>query len=318
MRLPLRMSALALLAGWLALALPTGLAAAQTSPLSPAAPISPPSPVTPPTPPSAQAQLHRYPRITEVRLRDLAAIVIVHPENRTDIAVSVINPGPLRMPEVRAGGRRVTIDGKLRRQISSCRGNGERFEANIARVGRLMARQLPTVMIHTPQNVVVSGGGAVRLHVERAEDVFVHLEGCGESDIESVENEADITVSGHMDVRVYEAGEATVRVAGEGDVVLGLVREGLTASLAGEGDLIAARVDGPTNIAIQGEGDVTIRDGRATVLSAVIAGDGDFTHGGSAERLDVVIIGSGDVRVRRVDGEITRRVFGSGDVVVGR
>jgi hypothetical protein len=42
------------------------------------------------------------------------------------------------------------------------------------------------------------------------------------------------------------------------------------------------------------------------------------THNGSAETLDAVIVGDGDVRVRRVDGEISRRVFGDGDVIVGR
>lgn len=304
MRLPMRACATAAAAGLWALALP---GAAQLLPIAP-----------PPPQIAAPAAQLRFPRASEVRLRDLAAIVIVRPENRTDISVAIVNPGPLRAPEARGSGRRVTIDGKLHRRIGGCRARGDRFEATIARLGRVSASQLPTVIVRTPQNVVLSGGGAVRLRVGRADRVSVRLEGCGEADLEGVENAADISVSGDIDVLVHDAGQASVRVAGSGEVVLGVVREGLVASLAGAGDLVAARVDGPTNIAIQGAGDVTIRDGRASVLSVVIAGSGDVTHGGSAERLDAVIVGSGDVRVRRVDGEVSRRVFGSGDVSVGR
>jgi hypothetical protein len=255
---------------------------------------------------------------TELRLRDVAARIIIRPENRTDISVSITNTGPLPAPEVRGAGRRVTIDGKLRRQITSCAVDDGDFEAVIARFGRLGESRLPLIEVRTPQTVIVNGNGAVRMHVGRAENATIRLEGCGEADLESVEEAASLTVSGDMNLRAYDVGEASVRVAGTGEVVLGVVRDGLAASLAGEGDLTAARVDGPTNIAVQGEGDVTIRSGRATVLSVVIAGEGDVTHNGSAETLDAVIVGDGDVRVRRVDGEISRRVFGDGDVIVGR
>ena len=43
-----------------------------------------------------------------------------------------------------------------------------------------------------------------------------------------------------------------VSLAGDGDVTLGAVRQGLTASIAGEGDLTVTRADGPVSIAIQG------------------------------------------------------------------
>ena len=312
--MPLHLRSLAVAGCLWALA---GPALAQTPP-----PVPPPTPVPAvphiaPLPRLPQpAQQFRFPRSTELRLRDLAAIVVVRPENRADIAVAIVNTGPLPAPEARSAGRRVTIDGKLRRRIEGCRASGDRFQVSINRVGRVDSSQLPTVIVRTPQNVVISGGGAVRLHVGRAEDVTVRLEGCGQADLESVEGAADISASGDIDIRAYDTGEASVRVSGDGEVVLGVVREGLAASIAG-GDLTAARVDGDTNIAIQGDGDVTIRAGRADNLSVVIAGKGDFTHGGSAESLDAVIIGSGDVRVRRVDGEINRRIFGSGDVQVG-
>lgn len=270
-------------------------------------------------PASAQsvAPWGRYAAARQVELRDVVAIVHVTPENRTDVAVSISNPGPLRAPQMRMRGDRLVIDGAMRRQIRSCTVRGEGFTVATARNGRLERPQIMTVNIRVPQAAAVSAGGAVRLHMAPAQSTALRLSGCGDADIERINDQADIAVSGSPDVRVYEAGSATIAVAGAGDVTLGVVRDGLTGSIAGSGDLVAARVDGPVNIAIQGSGGVTIRDGRATTLSVAIAGSGDVVHNGSAERLDAVILGSGDVHVRRVDGEVTRRVLGSGEVRVG-
>lgn len=273
--------------------------------------------------PEAQAArartLTRYQAASEVQLRDIAAIVRVIPESRTDVAVGIINPGTLPAPDYRVSRRRLTIDGRLNRQIRNCRVlDGNQFEVTTARQGRVTGEALPVLELRVPQNATISAGGAVRLHVATAQSARIRLDGCGDADIERVEEKVELSVSGSQDVRLYEAGEATVTIAGSGDVVLGAVHDGLTVSVAGSGDVTAARVDGPTSIAVQGSGDVTIRDGRATTLSVVVAGGGDITHGGSAQSLDAVILGGGDVRVRHVDGEINRRVLGGGDVVVGR
>ena len=283
------------------LAVSTGPAVAQTAPAEPA---------------SVARQWARF-EVAEVTLREVAALVRVRPEDRVDVAVSIANEGPLLTPELRVSRGRLVIDGKLRRQIRSCRVNGSDFEVVTGRQGRLHAAQLPVIELRVPQHAVVSAGGAVRLHLAPAQTAEVRLNGCGDADIVNVAGAADISVSGAGDLRLYEAGQADVRVAGAGDVIVGVVRSGLAVSIAGAGDFTAARADGPTSIALQGAGDVTIRDGRATTLSVVIAGSGDVTHNGSAERLDAVILGAGDVRVRSVSGEVTRRVVGGGEVVVG-
>lgn len=263
--------------------------------------------------------LTRYQTASEVQLRDIAAIVRVIPENRTDVALGVVNPGALPALQYRVSRRRLIINGQLNRQIRSCRVlGGNEFEVTTARQGRVSGAALPVLELRVPQSVTVSAGGAVRLHVAPAQSARIRLDGCGDADVERVEDEVELSVSGSSDVRLYEAGEATVTIAGSGDVVLGAVHDGLTVSVAGSGDVTAARVDGATSIAVQGSGDVTIREGRATTLSVVVAGGGDIVHGGSAQSLDAVVVGGGDVRVRHVDGEINRRVLGGGDVVVGR
>ena len=274
---------------------------------------------TPPVPTAPTAHVwQRYADAREVQLRDVAAIVRIVPENRTDIALAIVNDGPLRDPEVRVRGERLTVDGKMRGQIRSCRVRGQDFEVITARNGRLNGAQLLVIDVRVPQNAIVSAGGAVRLHMGPSQSARVHLGGCGEADIERVADAAEIAIAGAPDLRLYEAGAATISVAGSGDVVLGVVRDGLTASIAGAGDLTVARADGAIEIAVQGAGDVVIRDGHATTMTVAIAGAGDVVHNGSADRLDAAIVGAGDVRVRRVDGQVTRRVLGVGEVIVGR
>jgi hypothetical protein len=288
------------------------LAAAQTPPTPPVAPVAPTFTLTAPS-------YARYERATEVQLRDVVAYVRVRPENRSDISVAVINTGPLAAPRFRMSGRRLIVDGGLRRQIRDCQVDGANgFEVRTARNGVLRGNQIPTIELRVPQNAVVAAGGAVRLRMAPALAATVRVDGCGDADIERVAESAEISISGSPDVRVFDVGELEAALAGAGDMNVGLVRAGLTVSVAGSGEFAAARVDGETNIALQGSGDVLIRDGRATTLSIAIAGSGDVTHNGTAESLDAAIFGSGDVRVRSVEGETSRSVIGSGEVIVGR
>lgn len=262
--------------------------------------------------------LTRFANANEIQLRDIAGFVRVIPENRNDVAIGFVNAGALPPPDYRMSRRRLIVDGNLRRQIRNCRVVGaDGFEVQTTRYGRLTGAALPIIEVRVPQNAVVGVSGAVRLQVAPSQAAQIRLDACGDADIARVQDEAEIAISGSQDVRLYEAGEATVSIAGSGDATLGVVHSGLTASIAGSGDVTVARADGPTSIAIQGSGDVSIREGDATSLSVVIAGGGDVSHGGSARTLDAVILGGGDVRVRHVEGEINRRVLGGGEVVVG-
>jgi hypothetical protein len=190
-----------------------GPALAQTPPAHPAPPAAAAAP-------AAQAW-QRFAEAEEVQLRDVAAIVRVTPENRTDVALAIANGGPLRDPEVRVRGERLVVDGKLRRQIRSCRVRGQDFEVTTGANGRLRGADLLVIDLRVPQSAVVSAGGAVRLHMAPSQSAQVRLDGCGEADIERVADAAEISVAGGPDVRLYEAGTATVSVAGSGDVVVG-------------------------------------------------------------------------------------------------
>lgn len=274
------------------------------------------------TQPAAQAveslNWRRYPNAREVQLRDVAALVVVTPELRADVAVAITNHGSLQTPELRSRGRRLQIDGRLRRQIGACRVvEGGGFEAEVNDAWHA-GEHLPTIHLRVPRDAVIAARGATQLRMGRADSADIRLDGCGDADLEGVDGDADVSVSGDRPrVRLYDAGRASIRIAGDGDIVLGVVRRSLAVSIAGEGNVVAAHADGPTTIAIQGDGDVTVREGRAAPLSVAILGDGNVVHGGEADRLDVAIFGAGDVRVREVTGAVTRRVLGDGNVVIG-
>lgn len=284
-----------------------------------------PQPPTPPAPPAPSAVVleapsySRYEAAREVQLRDVAAFVRVRPETRRDVSVAIINQGPLAPPRLRVSGDRLVIDGGLRRQIGACSVSGaDGFTVRTRRGQTLSTAEIPIIELRVPRDVVLSVNGAARLRVGPSDRAEIQFSGCGDADIERVAGAVDISLSGTPDLRLYDAGEVTAAVAGQGDVVLGVARRGLTLSIAGSGDFIASRVDGPTSIAIQGAGDVLIREGRASAMSVAIAGAGDVTHNGSAERLDVTIFGAGDVHVREVTGEVNRRILGGGEVIIGR
>lgn len=282
-------------------------AAAQTAPAAPAAPTT-----------VETRSWQRYPAAREVQLRDVAAIVRVTPENRTDVAISITQRGPLPAPELRMRGDRLVVDGRLRRQIRECGTRNDPRAVTTSRHGRVAGDQLAIIDVRVPQSVVFAANGAAFVSIGQAQSGRVALDGCGDADIGNVADEIELAVAGGSEVRLHGAGSAEIAVAGGGDVTIGVIRNGANIAIAGAGDIVAARIDGPTSIAVQGAGDVTIRDGRATSLSVAIMGAGDLVHNGSAERLDAAILGAGDIRVRSVDGEINRRVLGAGEVVVGR
>lgn len=259
----------------------------------------------------------RYAGAREVQIRDVAAVIVITPENRADVAIAIENSGPLSAPEVRLSGRRLILDGRLRGQIRSCHAQVEAFTVTTRRRGRLQTSQLPTIRVRAPQDAVIAAGGAYVLRLAPSQSAHLNFGGCGFAAVARVEDEAEVRVGGNVNVQIEEAGELSLASAGASDIAVGVVRDGFTLSVAGSSDVSVVRADGPTSIAVQGSGDVEIAGGRATSLSIAVAGSGDVRHQGSARELDAVVVGSGDVSVRSVDGEISRRVIGSGEVRTG-
>lgn len=263
----------------------------------------------------------------EVEINHAVARVVVIPENRSDIQVSV-EQGSVGLPpiEVRRRGDDVIIDGGLRRRIQNCNGGGQ-FVSDPTRMppgvrvtvrdhGTVEMSEAPLIIIRTPMDVDVDAGGAVWGAIGRAESVELGSGGCGDWSVANTEGALSIAVGGSGDVRAGTARSLDVAVGGSGDVRTGAVTSADLA-IGGSGDITVASIDGPADIAIGGSGEVRIDGGRASAMDIAIGGSGTVIFAGEAGDVDATIAGSGDIRLGRVTGRIERVILGSGDIRVG-
>ncbi|WP_395674283.1 GIN domain-containing protein [Phenylobacterium sp.] len=254
----------------------------------------------------------------EVKIRDAAARVTVIPESRSDILVEVVRANPDLPIRIRQERNVTLVDGRLGARIGGCRGEGGSARVHVRGHGQVPVAQLPQVVIRTPMDVKVEASGAVFGVVGRAASVDLAHGGCGDWTLANVRGDLKLNQAGSGDTLAGSAGSARIRLAGAGDVSLRAVASGLKLDLAGSGDIVAASASGPVDISLAGSGEVRIAGGRATALSASVAGSGDVVYEGEADSLRARVAGSGDIRVRRVRGEVARSVIGSGQVSVGR
>jgi hypothetical protein len=256
----------------------------------------------------------------ELEIEDAVARVVVVPEARQDIQVSVTRgaPGlpPLTVRQVRSG---VKVEGGLGRRIEGCDGRDGATSVRVRGVGRIPVTDLPLITARVPMNVEVSTeDSAVFGSIGRTQSLKLGSGGCGTWRAANVAGAAEISVAGSGDVMVGSVRQAELNVAGSGDLRLGPVGGSLEANIAGSGDIRVASVGGSVEANIAGSGDVVIESGRTGPVSASIAGSGDVRVAGAAASVNASIVGSGDVRVQQVSGSVRRSIMGSGDVIVGR
>jgi hypothetical protein len=254
----------------------------------------------------------------ELEIENAAARVVVIPEARSDVQVSV-TPGRVGLPQLQIQRTRagVEIDGGLRRRIEGCNTHNGLTTVRIDGVGRVPLADLPVVTARVPLNADVSASGAVWGSIGRTNNLDLASAGCGEWRAANVAGQVEVSAAGSGGVYVGSSRSAQVSLAGSGDVRLGPVAGPLRASMAGSGDIRAVSVSGALEASIAGSGDVVVEQGRTGPLEANIVGSGDVRVPGAAS-LNASIMGSGDVRVGEVAGSVRRSVMGSGDVVIGR
>ncbi len=254
---------------------------------------------------------------TELVIRDAAARVVVVPQDRSDIQIEVTQPAS-SLPRLtqRREGDRLILDGGLGRNVN-CRGGRDRPTEVSGRFGTVSIDQAPRIIARVPRNVRVSGGPAVFGDIGRSASVELNAAGCGDWTVANTSGGLDVNSAGSGEVRAGSAASAEVNIGGSGTVRMQAVSGPLTAAIGGSGDVHAASVNGPVRTRIAGSGDVRVNGGQASELRVDIAGSGDVRFAGRAERVEANIVGSGDVRVLQA-GSVSRRVMGSGNVVVGR
>lgn len=271
----------------------------------------------------------------EVTIRNAVARVIVIPEDRADVGVE-ITPGSAGLPELRLErrGGQVRIDGGLGRgrgmsfgggQISSCnsgpadaRQPGDGATVEVRGKGRIRMEDAPLIVLRTPRDVDVNGGGAVFGAVGRgARSVDLGTGGCGSWTVANVDGDVELSVGGSGSIRAGTSRNLEAAVGGSGSIYAGATGA-LEANVGGSGSIDVARVGGETEIAIGGSGGVKVRGGRASNLKVSIGGSGDVRFDGTAGDVSAAIAGSGDVRVAEATGRVSRSIVGSGDLRIGR
>lgn len=254
----------------------------------------------------------------ELEIEHAAARVVVIPEARRDVAVTV-SPGSAALPQldVRRQGASITIDGGLRRRIDGCESrDGREVSVRIKGVGMVPVSQLPTITARVPLDAEVSSSGAVFGSIARSERLDLASAGCGDWTVANVSGPLSVSLAGSGDIYTGSARSAEISLAGSGDVRLGQILGSLEASVAGSGDVRAASVAGRIEASIAGSGDVYVVGGRSGPLDASIVGSGDVRVDGAVESLEASIMGSGDVRVASVRSGVSQSIMGSGDVIV--
>lgn len=255
--------------------------------------------------------------LTELKVRNAAAVLKIIPEDRADISVEIANPGAIVTPVVSRDGAAVLVDGRIGRRARDCDMTDGRFSATVSGLGELTQDQLPVITVRTPRAVDASIAGAVASEIGPAASAELSFIGCGPARIADVAGKLDVTAAGSGDVVAGAAGSFSLSAAGSGHVQAGAVAGGADISVAGSGDVEIASVAGPLDVSIAGSGDVDIAGGAATGADVSIAGSGSVSLAGDVGALEASIMGSGDVTVRGAAASVDANIMGPGDVRVG-
>lgn len=250
-----------------------------------------------------------------LRIRNVAATVIVTPEDRTDFLIEIDNSaGRAPMPTVTAENGRVVVDGQLRGRISGCQDDGG---ANLRGYGDLSAADLPRITIRAPRTLIVNRSGAGSTEIGATQSLDFDLAGCGAATIGDVAGAFDLDIAGAGDVTAGAVGGSLeADVAGAGDITLGAVGQGAEIDLSGASNVTIASVTGDFSADVAGAGNININGGTIGTGDIDIAGAGDIDIAAPVQSLKVSIMGVGDVDVAAAVGDLDADIAGPGTVTV--
>jgi hypothetical protein len=253
-----------------------------------------------------------------VEIRGAAAEVVIVPEARGDIAVTLTRINRRLPLRVTRSGETTFIDGALGHRIRGCAMVGAGLGVRIRGMETVAPADLPALAIHTPMDVRVSAGEGVSGSVGRSASLRLQNRGCGRWTIANVRGRLDLDQIGSGEARVGQAGEADLNVAGGGAISTRAIHGALRAVSSGAGAIEVEAVRGPVILRIAGSGGIGVQGGLASQLNVSIAGSGAARFGGEARGLVAEVAGPGYVSVGRVSGPVSRKVFGAGEIHVGR
>jgi hypothetical protein len=250
----------------------------------------------------------------DLRLRHMAAVVTITPEDRTDFAVEIDNSaGRLPMPTVASDGGRLVIDGQLRGRVRDCNGEGGATVRGYGE-GAFTAADLPRITIRAPRTLRVDRSGAGTTEIGATQELNLDISGCSLTIAGDVAGPLELDVAGSGDVRIGAAQSLNADVAGSAEVNVGAVADGAEIDIAGSGSVTLASLTGSLNADGAGSGSVEVQGGSVSSAEIDLAGSGGVTIAAPVQSLNVSIVGSGDVDVNGVVGDLEAEIAGSGGV----
>src|SRR5260221_7878673 len=256
------------------------------------------------------------PAAPSIQIRDAVARVVVIPEARADIEVTVVRRNE-RLPLTVTRGVRVIIQGNVAHRVRGCRAIMGKPTVTVRGLGDITYDEMPQVVIHTPMDVKIAAGDAVFGAIGRTSSLEFANTGCGDWTIGNVAGQLRISQAGSGDTRAGSAGTADLRIAGSGDITTQGIRSRLIAVSAGSGDIMATSVEEPFTARVAGSVDIHAERGSVTTMTVAIAGSGDVDFCGVAHSPRAPVVRSGDVHASAVTGDVVKRLVGSGEVHVG-
>jgi len=260
---------------------------------------------------AGQASAQAY-EAGSIRLRHVAARVLVTAEDRSDISVEIDNPGGAPMPVVTLEGGRLTVNGQLRGRIGNCTEEG----VDLHGYGFTTYDRMPLITIRTPRTVDLSLTGAGRAEIGASDELNLDVNGCAHATAGDVSGAVEVNLNGSGQIVVAGGQEANIDVNGSGQVRIEAVRAGAESEVNGSGGVVIANLTGPLTMDNRGSGSLEVLGGAVTEADIELFGSGQVTLAAPTERLMVQIFGSGDVEAPVTVGALEAEIFGSGDVRV--
>jgi hypothetical protein len=253
-----------------------------------------------------------------LEIRGAAAHVVIIPETRSDIAVTLIRASHELPIRIQRSGEVTRVEGNVAHRVRGCPMLGKESGVRIRGLGNVEAIRLPSLVIRTPREVRVTAGDGVSGVVGRAASVDLENRGCGDWTLANASGRVRFTQVGSGEVRLGRTGAADLSVDGEGSIAARAVGGPLSAVSSGEGAITADSVDGSLVARVAGSGGVLVRGGRAAQVNVSVAGSGAVRFGGQAGAVNASVTGPGHISIARASGPVARQVFGAGEIAVGR
>lgn len=202
---------------------------------------------------------------TEVELKNIAARVVVTPENRSDVELKVAY-GNAKVPIIMVSTRGSTLvaDGKL--------GASQSLEFSEGGCGNW---QLGDVAGKAEVNI----GGSGDISLTRRADAAINIGGSGNFTAASV-NAIEANIGGNGDITVAKVdGPVKVNIGGSGNVKLSSgMASSMEVNIAGSGDVRFAGEARSLEVNIIGSGDVRVKSVTGDIRKSVL-GSGNVIVG---------------------------------------